>query len=54
MVGDAGVLQSEVVLISRKSATDRKRWVYLDVGKFGGLAETMDEHHAGSPRVPDE
>jgi ornithine decarboxylase len=43
MVGDAGVLQSEVVLISRKSATDRKRWVYLDVGKFGGLAETMDE-----------
>jgi ornithine decarboxylase len=43
MVGDAGVLQSEVVLISRKSANDRKRWVYLDVGKFGGLAETMDE-----------
>jgi ornithine decarboxylase len=43
MVGDAGVIQSEVVLISRKSANDRKRWVYLDVGKFGGLAETMDE-----------
>ena len=43
MVGDAGILQSEIVLISRKSATDRKRWVYLDVGKFGGLAETMDE-----------
>ena len=19
------------------------RWVYLDIGKFGGLAETMDE-----------
>jgi ornithine decarboxylase len=43
MVADAGVLQSEVVLISRKSANDRKRWVYLDVGKFSGLAETMDE-----------
>jgi ornithine decarboxylase len=43
MVGDAGVIQSEVVLISRKAANDRKRWVYLDVGKFGGLAETMDE-----------
>jgi ornithine decarboxylase len=43
MVGDAGVLQSEVVLISKKDANDKKRWVYLDVGKFGGLAETMDE-----------
>jgi ornithine decarboxylase len=43
MVGDAGVLKAEVVLISRKSRDDRVRWVYLDVGKFGGLAETMDE-----------
>jgi ornithine decarboxylase len=43
VVGDAGVLQSEVVLISQKSEDDPKRWVYLDVGKFNGLAETMDE-----------
>jgi ornithine decarboxylase len=43
MVGDAGVIKTEVVLISRKSADDRQRWVYLDIGKFGGLAETMDE-----------
>ena len=43
MVGDAGVLKAEVVLVSRKSREDRVRWVYLDVGKFGGLAETMDE-----------
>jgi ornithine decarboxylase len=43
MVGNAGVIQSEVVLISRKSANDNRRWVYLDIGKFGGLAETMDE-----------
>jgi ornithine decarboxylase len=43
MVGDAGVLQSEVVLVSRKAEGDEKRWVYLDVGKFNGLAETMDE-----------
>jgi len=43
MVGDAGVLKAEVVLVSRKSRDDRLRWVYLDVGKFGGLAETMDE-----------
>ncbi len=43
MVGDAGVLKAEVVLISKKSRGDTLRWVYLDVGKFGGLAETMDE-----------
>jgi ornithine decarboxylase len=43
LVGDAGVLEAEVVLISRKGYDDPVRWVYLDVGKFGGLAETMDE-----------
>jgi ornithine decarboxylase len=43
MVGNAGVIQTEVVLIARKSANDDKRWVFLDIGKFGGLAETMDE-----------
>ncbi|MBI5164599.1 MAG: type III PLP-dependent enzyme [Magnetospirillum sp.] len=43
LVGDAGVLEAEVVLISRKGYADTVRWVYLDVGKFSGLAETMDE-----------
>ncbi|MDR3376744.1 MAG: type III PLP-dependent enzyme [Ancalomicrobiaceae bacterium] len=43
MVGDAGIIKAEVVLISKKSEDDRVRWVYLDIGKFGGLAETMDE-----------
>jgi ornithine decarboxylase len=37
------VIDTEVVLVSRKSAKDTRRWVYLDIGKFGGLAETMDE-----------
>ncbi|HEY1363759.1 MAG TPA: type III PLP-dependent enzyme [Xanthobacteraceae bacterium] len=43
MVGDAGIIEAEVVLISSKSAQDETRWVYLDIGKFGGLAETTDE-----------
>ena len=43
IVGDAGVIQSEVVLVSEKGGSDPRRWVYLDVGKFHGLAETMDE-----------
>jgi len=43
MVGNAGFLRTEVVLVSKKSDNDNVRWVYLDVGKFNGLAETMDE-----------
>lgn len=43
LVGDAGVIQAEVVLTSKKSVDDEKRWVFLDIGKFSGLAETMDE-----------
>jgi len=60
LVAEAGVIETTVLLVSRKSRNDVHRWVYLDCGKFGGLAETMDEairyplltprRHA--PRVP--
>jgi ornithine decarboxylase len=43
MVGNAGVIEAEVVLVSKKSESDGLRWVYLDIGKFNGLVETMDE-----------
>ncbi|HMA13975.1 MAG: type III PLP-dependent enzyme [Bacteroidota bacterium] len=43
MVGSAGILKAEVVLISKKDPAEDTRWVYLDIGKFGGLAETMEE-----------
>jgi ornithine decarboxylase len=43
MVGNAGVIEAEVVLVSKKAADDEVKWVYLDIGKFNGLAETMDE-----------
>ncbi len=44
MVGNAGLIEAEVVLISKKSEEDSEiRWVYLDIGKFNGLAETTDE-----------
>lgn len=43
MVGDAGILVSEVVLVARKNNTALQRWVYTDVGKFNGLIETLDE-----------
>lgn len=43
LVANAGVLVSEVVLVSRKSSTSLHRWVYTDVGKFSGLIETLFE-----------
>ncbi|MBL8835552.1 MAG: type III PLP-dependent enzyme [Alphaproteobacteria bacterium] len=43
IAGDAGVIQAEVVLISSKGEEDGRRWVYLDIGKFGGLPETIGE-----------
>jgi ornithine decarboxylase len=52
MVGNAGTIEAEVVLVSRKSESDDVRWVYLDIGKFGGLAETMDESIRYPIRTP--
>jgi ornithine decarboxylase len=34
---------TEVVLIARKPAGADERWVYLDVGMFNGLTETLEE-----------
>jgi ornithine decarboxylase len=43
IVGDAGVISAEVVLVSKRGAIGPVRWVYLDIGRFGGLAETEGE-----------
>jgi ornithine decarboxylase len=44
IVGDAGVVSAEVVLVSRRGGGEAEpRWVYLDIGRFGGLAETEGE-----------
>ena len=43
LVAEAGVIVAEVVLVARKDQDDLARWVYLDIGKFSGLAETIDE-----------
>ncbi len=56
IVGDAGVVSSEVVLVSRRGdssqANGGKRWVYLDIGRFGGLAETEGESIRYQMRTP--
>jgi ornithine decarboxylase len=43
VVGDAGLVAAEVVLVSRRDRNNPLRWVYLDIGRFGGLAETEGE-----------
>lgn len=43
LVADSGVIVTEVIMVSSKSTTTNYDWVYTDVGKFGGLIETIDE-----------
>ncbi|CUH38863.1 Lysine/ornithine decarboxylase [Jannaschia seosinensis] len=43
LVAEAGAIAAEVLLVSRKSDADLHRWVYLDIGRFSGLAETEGE-----------
>ncbi len=43
VVGDAGLVSAEVVLVCKRAPEEPVRWVYLDIGRFGGLAETEGE-----------
>lgn len=43
LVGSAGAIAAECLLVSRKTPGDPVRWVYLNVGRFTGLAECEDE-----------
>jgi ornithine decarboxylase len=60
LLADAGVLQTEVVLVSRRSLDDDARWVYLDCGVYTGLTEALGESikfrfrtpHDGGPTGP--
>ncbi len=52
MVGNAGVIERKSCWSRRRAIDDDVRWVYLDIGKFGGLAETMDESIRYPIRTP--
>ena len=43
IVAEAGMIGAEVLLVARRSRLDTHRWVYLDIGRFSGLAETENE-----------
>ena len=40
IVADAGLLRTEVVLVAQRG---ERRWVYLDIGRYNGLAEAENE-----------
>jgi ornithine decarboxylase len=40
LVADAGLLRTEVVLVAQRG---ERRWVYLDIGRYNGLAEAENE-----------
>jgi ornithine decarboxylase len=52
LVAEAGLLRSRVLRVSRRPGLDERRWVYLDVGRYQGLAETENEAIAYPIRVP--
>lgn len=57
MVGDAGVLVTEVILVAERPHERVARWVHLDAGIYSGLDETMDERiryrlHVPGPQRP--
>lgn len=44
LVGSAGVIHAEVVNV--RIAPDGRRWIYLDIGRYNGMAETENEYIA--------
>ncbi|MEU4813160.1 type III PLP-dependent enzyme [Nocardia fluminea] len=44
LVGNAGTVHAEVVGV--RFAPDGRRWVYLDIGRYNGMAETENEYIA--------
>lgn len=43
MVANLGAIAAEVLLVSQKSFSEQTKWVYLNIGRFSGLAETEQE-----------
>lgn len=52
LVAAAGVLRSRVLRVSRRPGLDHRRWVFLDAGRYSGLAETENEAIAYPVRAP--
>ncbi|RJO69462.1 type III PLP-dependent enzyme [Nocardia panacis] len=44
LVGSAGTIHAEVIGV--RAAPDGRRWIYLDIGRYNGMAETENEYIA--------
>lgn len=53
MAADAGYILSEVVLISPCHTRPDYRWVYLDIGRYGGLVEEKIDYPVISEKTGD-
>jgi ornithine decarboxylase len=52
VVAEAGVLRASVLRVSLRPGIDHRRWVYLDVGRYSGLAEAEGEAITYQMRAP--
>lgn len=43
LVANSGIMIAEAILVSNKDINDSDRWLYLNVGRFGGLYSTDGE-----------
>jgi ornithine decarboxylase len=43
LTGDAGLLRATVLLVAERPHPGGRRWIYLDAGRYHGLAETQGE-----------
>lgn len=43
LVGNSGILVSQVVQTALKDMDSKQQWVFIDAGKFNGLIETLDQ-----------
>ena len=43
LTGDAGVIVAEVIMTEKKAKHNPYKWMYLDIGMFGGMIETINE-----------
>ncbi|HPE20614.1 MAG TPA: type III PLP-dependent enzyme [Candidatus Mcinerneyibacteriales bacterium] len=43
LAGDAGVIVAEIIMTEKKAKHNPYKWMFLDIGMFGGMIETLNE-----------
>lgn len=53
LVANAGIIIAESILVSKKDINDKDSWLYLNIGRFGGLYSTDGEVFKYKITAPD-